>query len=179
MNVDNYREGLRMAKQQILDNLPQIADEIAVSTLSVVKDRSINEGIIIKGQEGTQPNYSTNTFYTSSLKGKELNSGGRAYVAANKKGNWAGFRAAQGLPADKVNLSYTNRMWTGIQVIRTVNNGYGKYLSVVGAVDSETQKIVAGNVQRYGMFLDPTPEETQIAQEVAKERLMQIIQSHV
>lgn len=175
MNMVDYITGLKKAKQQIVEALPAIADEIAVSSLSVVKDRSTNEGILIDGKPGTKQQYSTNPIPTSYFTGKELNNAGRAYIKANKTGTWGKFRKAQGRSDDAVNLGYTMRMWTGIQVIRTNQVGTGKYESVVGAADQETRDKVAANVKRYGMFLDPTPDEQQLAQEKAKERLLSII----
>lgn len=176
MDIPTYRKHLEAAKQKLLAELPRISEEIAVSTLSIVKDRSINEGIIIDGKPGTNKEYSTNPINTSLFKGKELSAAGTAYIDANKKGTWHGFRKAQGLNSEPVNLSYTNRMWTSIQVIATNVVGYGKAQSVVGAVDEETKKKLEGNIKRYGMFLDPTPEELAIAQDVARQRINEIIQ---
>lgn len=175
MDIPTYRKHLEEAKRKLLAELPRISEEIAVSTLSIVKDRSINEGIIVQGKPGTEKQYSTNPIPTSLFKGKKLNAGGDAYIVANKMGTWHGFRKAQGLSSEEVNLSYTNRMWTGIQVIQTNVTEYGKAESIVGAVDDETKKKLEGNIARYGMFLDPTADELSIAQDVARERINEII----
>lgn len=175
MNLKDYRKHLQTTKRRILDELPKIADEIAVSTLSLVKDRSINEGIIIEGKEGTKKEYSDNKIPTKFFKGKELNGRGSAYITANALGTWGAFRRAQGLPSDKVNLGYTMRMWTNIQVIRAISNGEGKITIVVGGSDTETREKITQNVERYGMFFDPTPDELALAQDVARDRINKLI----
>lgn len=170
--VEQYRQRLQSAKARLVAALPVLAEDLAVSTLSVVKDRSINEGIEV---DGSKKNYTTNQVYTSGFKKKVLNKGGAAYIAANKKGNWHGLRKAQGLRSDPVNLSYTNRMWTGIQVLSSAITGEGKVHTVVGAADQETEGKLAGNVERYGDFLEPTPEELEMQQLVIKDMINDII----
>lgn len=175
MTLKEYREGLQDAKQKIIAALPKIADEIAVSTLSIIKDRSINEGIIINGKEGTEKQYSTRPISTNKFKGKSLNAAGDAYIKANASGTWSAFKKAQGRGSENVNLAYSMRMWTNIQVIQANQDGTGKFQIVVGGSDQETKDKIEANVKRFGVFLDPTAEELAIAQEVAKERLTEII----
>jgi len=178
MSPKDYVAGLKRAKQRIIDELPAISEEIAVSTLSIVKDMAIEEGIIIDGVPGSHQSYSSKLINTSLFAGKELNKGGESYISANEKGNWAGFRKAQGLSDGNVNLAYTMRMWTGIQVLRTNQVGLGRMETIIGAADQETRDKIEANVNRYvGNFFDPTPEQKQMADEIAKERLNQIIQS--
>ncbi|CAG5001938.1 hypothetical protein DYBT9275_02771 [Dyadobacter sp. CECT 9275] len=167
MTIKEFRLHLAKIKQRINDELPKLSEQVAVATLSLVKDRSIEEGISIGGNESNKAEYSKKTFPTTRLKGKERNAGGRAYIEANALGNWAGFRQAQGLKSDKVNLSYTNRMWTGIQVLSTTQTGYGKFQSIIGAADQETRDKIEANVERFGMFLDPTPDEIEIGRDSA------------
>ncbi len=170
--IKEFRARLQNAKQRILAALPQMAEELATSTLSMVKDRSINEGISV---EGEKQNYSTNARYTSGYKKKTLNNAGKAYIAANKKGTWKGFRQAQGLRSEVVNLAYSNRMWTGIQVLSSTITAEGKAQTTIGSADQETRDKLEGNQARYGDFLAPTPEELAITQEVQKDYINRII----
>lgn len=171
-NIEKVRQLLAQRKQDLINALPQIAAELAESTLSMVKDRSINEGIEV---EGDKKDYSTKQVYTSGFKKKTLNKAGQAYIEANLKGNWQGLRNAQGLRSPNVNLSYTNRMWIGIRVLSTEITTEGKAATTVGAVDEETQDKLTGNTNRYGDFLQPTPEELAIQQDVQKERINNIL----
>ena len=172
MNLQQYRDKLEAAKQQIINALPVIATEIAESTLSEIKDRSTNEGILVNGQK---KEYSKKTVPTSWFSGKELNAAGSAYIEANDFGTWGAFRKAQGREGEVVNLGYTMRMWTGIQVIRVNMIEPGKYETIIGASDEETREKISHNEARYGRFFDPTTEEAKFYHELAKQRLSAII----
>lgn len=172
--VEQFRAKLRNAKARLIAALPVIAEELATSTLSVVKDRSVNDGIEVDGAKKT---YTTNQVYTSGFKKKTLNNAGKSYIAANLKGNWHGLRQAQGLRSQPVNLSYSNRMWTGIQVLQTSITAEGKASTIIGAADEETQAKLEGNISRYGDFLEPTPEELELQELVQKDMINDIIQN--
>lgn len=177
MTISEHREKLKAARQQILEQAPRVAEEMAVSALSIVKRRSIENGIYLDGKEGDYAEYSTNEYSTSLLKGKELNASGRAYIDANKVGNWKGFRQAQGLKSERVNLAYSNRMWTGLQVIKTEQVSESLFRATVGAVGEEVKKVVSDNVDRYGRFFDPTEDEMEVFQGIALNRIEKILLS--
>lgn len=176
MNISEKRAQIKRARIKILEIVPKLSEEIAVSTLSMVKNRSIEEGISVDGKEGDKKDYSTKDVYTSSFKKKALNNAGRSYISANKKGTWGGFRQAQGLRSGKVNLSYTNRMWTSIQVIGGSPVSEGKYQSIIGSLDDETRSKISQNVKRYGSFLTPTEDEILLAQDVVRAKLIEIVE---
>lgn len=176
MTITEFRTRLQRAKQDIINYAPKLVDEIAVSSLSIVKRRSTEEGIYEDAVKGKYVEYSDNTYSTHYLKGKELNASGRAYTENNKTGNWAGLRKAQGLPSDRVNLAYSVRMWNSFQVIQTSNPEYGQYIAVLGAVDAESRKKILSNVKKYGMFFKPTPDESKLMAEIAAERVMNVFQ---
>lgn len=177
MNISEKRAQLQRARMKIIELAPKLSEEIAVSTLSMVKNRSIEEGISVDGKESDKKDYSTKEVYTSSFKKKALNNAGRSYITANKKGTWGGFRQAQGLRSGKVNLSYTNRMWTSIQVIGGHPVSEGKYQSVIGSLDNETKAKISQNMKRYGAFLTPIEDEILLAQDVIRARLIEIVEN--
>ncbi|WP_223673190.1 hypothetical protein, partial [Proteus terrae] len=74
---------------------------MAQTGLTLVKERSIQEGITV---EGSFAEYSDKPVYKSSFKKKALNSAGSAYASLGGKGTWGGFREAQGRKSDHVNL---------------------------------------------------------------------------
>lgn len=102
--------------------------------------------------------YSQNFIPTFLFKGRELNAGGRAYLKKNPLGNWGGFRAAQGLPVSYVNLTYTGRTFQSLQT-RAGVSGDNVFRAETVASDSESAKVMAYNIKRYGDFMAPTPQE--------------------
>lgn len=175
MTPQEFAARLRRDREIIANAAESISKDIAESVLTLIKDRSINEGISLDGVEGKKAQYSTRPTKTSKFKGKELNAAGSKYIAANIMGTWHEFRKAQGLRSEPVNLSYTNDMWKGIQVTKTTKTGDGKATSEVGSYDKEVQEKIEQNSFRYGDFLDPLPDEVQMAQEVQREKILKIL----
>lgn len=154
--------------------VPSMCQEIAESTLALIKDRSINEGININGT-AQKATYSKNPISTEKFRKKVLNKGGSSWLDANAFGTWHQFRKAQGLQSEPVNLSYTNDMWENIKVLTTQQNGDGKAQTVVGSYDDETNKKISGNEFLFGDFLTPIPDELQLAQEVLQEKILKLL----
>lgn len=152
-----------------------MSNEIAESLLTLIKDRSINEGININGDPGAKATYSTRQIKTDKFSKKVLNSGGRSYLAANIMGTWREFREAQGLPGNPVTLSYTNEMWSKIQVLTTSKTGYGKAQTTIGTYDKETYEKMEQNEWQFGPFMQPLPEEVEMAQQVQKEKILKLL----
>lgn len=175
MTIDEEIARLRRARQILEDAVESMSDEIAISSLTLMKDRSINEGIIIGGDPGQKAKYSTKEIRTSLFEGKSRNKAGDAWIEANTMGTWHQFRKAQGLNNEDVNLSYTNKMWENIRVIKTTRAGKGKATTEIGSLDEETQNKIEGNAYRFGDFLKPTDEELQIGQEVLQEKFLKLL----
>ena len=130
----------------------------AESGLSIVKDRSINQGIFEDSEAGVLAQYSTRPIKTSRFKGKELNQGGRQYIKTHKYGTWHDFRKAQGLTSPNVNASYTNRFWSSLKIIDTRIDG-GEISCIVSPTDSNVMKYAPNLFARYGNFINPTEDE--------------------
>lgn len=175
MTIDEEIARLRRARQILEDAVESMSDEIAISSLTLMKDRSINEGIIINGNPNQKAKYSTRPINTQRFKGKELNRAGSKYIEANILGTWQGFRKAQGLRNEDVNLAYTNEMWESIRVIKTTRAGKGKASTEIGSLEEEQRKKIEGNAARFGDFLKPTDEELQIGQEVLQEKILKLL----
>jgi len=175
MTALEFAAKLRNEAEIIRRAAPSMSAEIAESTLTLIKDRSINEGILIDGREGNKAQYSTRKINTQKFKGKERNRAGSAYIAANILGTWHDFRKAQGLNSEPVNLSYNNDMWENIKVLQSTDAGGGKASTTVGSLDDETNNKIAANTARFGDFLTPTEDELQIAQEVLQEKLLKLL----
>lgn len=174
-SIDDEIARLRRAREILENAIESMSDEIAVSTLTLLKDRSINEGITIGGEPGSKAQYSKKEIKTSLFAGKERNKAGTAWIEANTVGTWHQFRKAQGLNNEEVNLSYTNEMWSKIGVIKTNVQGQGRASTEIGSLDEETQNKIEGNSYRFGDFLKPLPEELEFGQSVLKQKIDKLL----
>lgn len=175
MTLEQFIQKVASDRQILANAVQSMSEEIASSTLTLIKDRSINEGIIIGGDPSVKAKYSTRQVKTEKFKGKELSKKGSAWIEANAMGTWHDFRKAQGLRSEDVNLSYTNEMWRNIQVIKTQLNGEGKASTVVGSYDDDTNEKIENLSYRFGEFLKPSPDELRIQQEVQREKILKLL----
>lgn len=164
--------------KSLIGELPEIAERICIAQaqngLTIVKNRSIADGIFVDSQEGNFAEYSKNKMSTSKFKGKERNQAGAKYISDNPLGTWHEFRKAQGLQSEKVNASYTNRTWTSLAITQTVRTQNG-VLVVVSTTDPEVKQRLFELSQRYGNFLNPTaPESVDLKQDSFKDFLLEI-----
>lgn len=141
----------RAAAQAVQDGAPALVETMAQTQRVLAQQRVQEMGL-------TDRAYSQNFIPTFLFEGKELNAGGAAYIAAHKLGNWGGFRAAQGLRSDVVNLTYSGRMFQSLQVQILPATGF-VYQAQIVASDVESAKKLRYNQQRYGDFLAPTSAE--------------------
>lgn len=158
MSNREFASLLRQSRLRLEAELPGSLAETALTGLSIVKDRSINEGILVDSKPGNKADYSTNKVGTWRFKGKERNAAGKRYIATNPLGTWGEFRKAQGLPSDNVNLFYTGDLWRSIVVTNLRREG--ARVSVTIASTESGQKL-QDVVKRYGIFFVPTPAEQQ------------------
>ncbi len=172
MTLEGFIQKIAKARIDLANSVEQFGAEITESTLTLIKDRSINEGIEIAGNK---QDYSKRQVNTQKFKGKELNARGSKYIQANALGTWHDFRKAQGLRSEKVNLSYTNDMWKGLQVIKTGKFGFGAARSIIGSYDSEVNEKIAQNAERFGDFLKPQPDELEFAQGLIQRKIVNLL----
>jgi hypothetical protein len=175
MSLDEFIAKMKSDIEILTRAAPSMSNEIAESSLTMIKDRSINEGINIDGNANEKAEYSTRPTRTDKFRKNILNKAGDSYIQANLMGTWHGFRKAQGLSSAKVNLSYTNDMWSKIQVLSTNETSPGKAETTVGTYDAETWKKMQSNEFRFGEFLVPLPEEVQLAEEVLQEKILKLL----
>lgn len=142
---------------------PQISLRMAQTGLSLVKERSIRDGISV---EGAYAEYSDKPVYKSAFKKKALNSAGSAYASSGGKGTWGDFRAAQGRPSHHVNAFYTGRMWSSLAIVAQSQNGH-RYSVLTGSNDADAAAVLLANLKRYGTFLKLRTEEINRVQQDA------------
>ncbi len=139
------------AKAALLAEAARIT-EIALRTMLALRILEVQTN----GIAGAK--YSTNQYSTSWLKGRELNGGGRAYIKNNKRGNWKGFRAAQGLPSSSVNVTYTGATIRSITAAQAGAAGTVFSAKLVSS-NSESAKLIGYLMERYPAFLQFTTAE--------------------
>jgi hypothetical protein len=158
MTTLEYRSKL----QDFITDLPNIAEQLCIqqslSGLTIVKDRSTQNGIFVDSVNGDYAEYSKKQISTKKFVGKERNSSGTQFIKSNPRGTWHDFRKAQGLQSEKVNLSYTSRMWSSMGIVRIAKLVNG-VMTVIGSSDSEVDKYLPSLVAKYGNFINPTEDE--------------------
>lgn len=178
MTTTEFRKQLT----EFIKELPKIAENLcvqqALSGLTIVKDRSTRNGIFLDSAEGDYVEYSTRAIATKKFLGKERNSKGGEYIKNNRVGTWHDFRKAQGLQSEKVNLSYTSRMWSSMGIVRT-GIVEGGVITVIGTTDSEVDKYLPDLVKRYGNFINPTEGEIEELQKDTTSDLLRIFQNRL
>lgn len=171
MTIEQARDRVKA----LIQKLPEIAERVCVgqaqSGLSIVKNRSIKDGIFVNSEEGNFADYSKSKIPTSNFVGKERNQGGRDFIKNNPLGTWHDFRKAQGLNSEKVNASYSNRMWTSLAITQTARTRNGA-LVVVSTTDPNVRERLYKLFERYGNFLNPTEEEAKDLREDGLKQLM-------
>jgi len=169
--LEQFIQGLKRLAEAIPVVAPDIAEKMAITGKSLVQERIQREGL--PGEE-----YSTNEIPTFFFSGKERNSGGKAYIEENNMGTWGGFRKAQGLRNDRIDLTYTGRMFNGLVPIKRVNSGT-RFTVVMGGSDKEVDDKLYFNTQRYGDFLQPNAEEQKEIGEIVDDEFEKLINKHL
>ncbi len=141
----DYRNFMIGAVARIKDDVIQAQYSIANDGLSMVRSRSIREGIDIDGIEGNRQPYSSRTVKATYLYSQMLNPSGRAYLKGKKRANWGKFRKAQGLSNTYINAYYTGDFF---RKIVPKKKGKNTIIQYVGKMDK-----FEGLTNRFGDFL--------------------------
>ena len=179
MQLTAFRKKL----QRLIDDLPAEAERLCIaqaqSGLTIVKNRSTNKGIFVSSKEGNYADYSKNKVLTKRFIGKQRNQSGTEFIKKNRLATWHEFRKAQGLTSEKVNLSYTNRMWSSMGIIATKKiNGNG-FQTIIGSTDSRVDVYLPKLAERYGNFINPTTQESLQLQKDTIVDLLQFIKRNL
>lgn len=167
--METLQQRLERKKQELQAAGPRIAAAMAATGLALVRLRIERDGLPGK-------RYSTNPVPTFFFGNRTLNAGGRAYIKQNKTGTWGGLRAAQGLPGDRVTLSYTVRMWNSLSGGQGSGSG-AVFVARLVSSDREGAAKVRWNTARYGDFLQPNARETRTVADVADREVQRILQA--
>jgi hypothetical protein len=158
---------ISQAKAAILAAGSRIAETQAQTVLALSTYRIQNQGL-------AGARYSGTVVPTWFFADKAFNAGGRAYIKANKKGTYQGFKQALGLPGDYVSLTLTGRMFRSLATLPASVSGT-VFSSRIAAADEGSAKVVQYNIVRYGDFLKPTDAEAAEIQAVGQAEVDKIL----
>jgi hypothetical protein len=165
--VATLEDVISQAKAAILAAGPRIAETQAQTVLALSTYRIQNQGLAGARYSGTVvPTW----FFAKNA----FNAGGRAYIKANKKGTYQGFKQALGLPSDYVSLTLTGRMFRSLTTLPASVSGT-VFSSRIAAADEGSAKVVQYNIVRYGDFLKPTDAEASEVQAVGQAEVDKIM----
>jgi hypothetical protein len=145
---------IQLVMQEIERELPTASMRIATDAKALC-ERRIKE----KGFGPVYSDYRVPAFF---LADSTLNNKGKTFLNRKKTKrdgtNWKELRAAQGLQAKFVDLSYSNEMWSGMGVVRTERSG-DSFVSHLGSNNKSAQQKMDWNFARYGDFIMEVLEE--------------------
>lgn len=198
-SLEDLKQRLQAIRAEFQRQLPEIATTVALAGKAVA-ERNIKE-------KGFGATYSANKYPAFFLYGKELNGSGTTFLknhgvdtATGKQGegktkrrkkgeagpkekfdtltNWSEFRQAQGLQNAHVDLSYTNKMFANMQVVKVDEEGTIAR-AWLGATNTEAQNKMNWNFERYGDFIGKAidPEARKAINEFVINKLKQIVKS--
>lgn len=178
MDFRGFIDSLKQLRARLENDMPLILLSVVVSRTSIIRNRSIDNGIFVNAQEGNTVGYSDKKAPTYLLWNKARNQSGRDYIKKNKLGNWHEFRIAQGLSSDAVNLSYTGSFWGSLMPGSVYNRG-GVLTVEVGVTDSGVAQYAGYLVDRYGNFYDPTDSEQREASDEKLDLLERTVKQYL
>lgn len=157
------------------DELVKICETVALDARALITNRIQQQGL--GGQF-----YSENPLPTFFYEGRELNGGGRSILKRKDKKkeglSYKEWREANGLQAEHVDLSFTNRMWQNLVIIGTFKDGEN-YTTVIGGGDEETKKKLEWNTKRYGSFLKLNADEETILKALLDKELSNLLNKYL
>jgi len=152
LTVEQFGQKTKLFLSVINDELPAINEISAVTALSILKQRIIDDGI---GSNGAS-----------------LGRYSPSYVKTRKRNN---------KQTDHVDLQFTGDMWRDIGVVSSELKG-NTAITVVTAKNSisrkggqTTEDIMFNNAERYGDFMSLSPEEEQQVADVFDIELQKVI----
>ena len=171
-DVSELRAQLKKLEDVIRLKLPEVATLISLSAKAFA-ERNIKE-------RGFGAVYSANPLPSWFFLGKELNKTGETFILGRIKQKqettWGEFRAAQGLPNEHVDLTYSGTMWASMQPQEPFESNGVFYAPLAGG-NRQTQDEMNWNFERYGDFVGKalTPENFKALLQAAYDELIQII----
>lgn len=154
MTIKDFQRNLMDAAREIRQESPRIVRRSGMDALSIVRKRIQEEGV-----SGARYKSKSKVPYFQGGKGK----------GAKKDYGTHG----------KVDLTLSNRMWNGTQVLGAVEVRPGLYQAQIGGTDQEVDDKLIANMNRYGNFLEPNEQEQQELLEDSGADVMDIIKKHI
>lgn len=196
-------DDLAAAERQIAEALPKITEEYAESTNNLVIARIQKEGIPGKVYS-TEPFYASPSVFNrkGSFKpiGKNEDKPKKVSVFDTKtkkskrvavkedfterKTMYLGegykeLREVNGLQTNIVDVTFSGRMMQNIRTLSTKNVDEFHVQAIIGATNKENKDKLGGQFNRYGDFLQPTENETDLTRDIPAERIFTILEKTI
>lgn len=156
-----------MTPEEFHNNLNRAIDQTANDMIPVMQNAAQNgKALVVRRIQniGLNRSYSTRPLPIFFFYNKALNAGGRALIERKRKSGEGissrEWRGANGLPVDKVRLTYTGNMFRGWNQLGAERRG----LIVRGFVGGSNREVInklRWNKSRFPEFDRPSPEEKQ------------------
>jgi hypothetical protein len=175
MSTSEYQQRISEMVGALKQQAPAIALRMGQTGLSLVKERSIRDGIQV---DGVYQEYSDTKIPKKFFKGKALNAAGDAYSSSGGKGTYEEFKRVQGRGSKHVNAFYSGRMWTALRIVSQTQNGY-RYSVLVGMTDPAELEVLVKNLTKYGNFLTLTKAEEETILRDAQDDVQAIVNQYL
>jgi hypothetical protein len=164
-DIQELANKIRAIREAIKTALPDLAIQNTINAKAII-ERNIRE-------VGFGAKYSGNKIPAWFFEGKEKSKSGEAFIESVKKKDakakegeeqgmtWAELRRAEGLPTDHVDLSFTNKMWSGLTPLKPYYENGVLYVPL-GGTTQETVDKLNYNRDRYGDFMGKVITEREL-----------------
>lgn len=100
----------------------------------------------------------------------------KAVPVMELEGGYEEFRKIQGRPVDKINLSYSGKMWQGTTITAQLSQGY-TYITLIGGNNKEAQDKLTWMTLKFGQFLTVNDEEQKLLTTIFENRIITLYNS--
>lgn len=182
MNLDDLRQGIKKAQDQIIDALQSEGATAGADAAALIENRIVSKGERNDGQKFSP--YSTKEVPAFLYFGRSRNGAGEAAVkkaAKEKKGvSYKDFRQFNGLNTSFKNFQFSGEMWQGFGV-RGVKLLSSTVVEIeIGGKNSRSNLLFKAHSERENSELTaPSQKELQIISETISERIINILKRNL
>ena len=182
MNLDELRQGIRKAQDQIISALQSEGATAGADAAALIENRIVSKGERNDGQKFSP--YSTKPVAAFRYYGRSRNAAGEAAVkraAKEKRGvSYSDFRRLNGLNTNVKNFQFTGEMFQGFGVKSVQVVSFGVVEVVIGGKNSRSNLLLDAHSKRENSELTE-PSKTEIDQitKAIQERIKRIVNKNI
>ena len=182
MNLDDLRQGIKKAQDQIIGALQSEAATAGADAAALIENRIVSKGERNDGQKFSP--YSTKGVPAFLYFGRSRNGAGEASVkkaAKEKRGvSYSDFRRLNGLNTNVKNFQFTGEMFQGFGVRSVKVLGQGIVEIEIGGKNARSNLLLKAHSEREGSELtQPSQTEVDLVSKGISERIKLIINRNI